>query len=1084
MKLKVLFIDKIKNLKVEGPFLGRSTKTMMLLLLCAFGLFFGQYQKLDHKLEQLIQGSKALGKSPDGARKLSNLAKNLQVDENWVITSKGAEKKYSCIVFTNNPQELQRNGIIIESTLPKFVTVLASVADLEKMKEMKSVISIVAPDFDKVNNDVSRIQAGANLLEQGVLNNTKYTGEGVLVGIYDTGIDWRHPDFRDPADSTKSRILSIWDQTLTATGNEAKPANFSRGVEYTRAHIEDELDGSPTNFVRENDISGHGTHVAGTVAGNGAAYKDGRHRGFATKADIVIVKGGNGSFPQNNTIDAITYFKQVATAHNKPIVFNMSIGGQSGAHDGSGTHEMAIDEFTKSGPGRVAVISAGNDYGKKIHRKITLPAGGAGIFSLDTGKNVAETEILSFYMYGSTNAPLTAKITTPDGGVYFAAPQKTTSFTFANDNFTGTVYNYVSVANQKRYVQVVLKREEKSVEDSKGLYTIELVNDDNKPVDVHGYKISEAVSTVLQGGDDEYIVSQPGNSANAITVAAYVGRLTSYRVKPPAGYTTSNTVAEGIASFSAKGPRADGVLKPEITASGQSVVSAMSRDARLTESSSANIDGKYYKTNQGTSMSAPGVTGAVALLLQANPNLTAEQVKNRLMENARADAATGVVPNSRWGAGKLDIYQAVADELGCQTSETETLTYDEQFYISSEDMNVSNSNTVFAVRFTPTRTGKLGAINFHTGSGTAQDIPVNVEVRTIDPSGNPGTLLAVQKINSLLNDVQRSAWVTFDFTQFGIPVTSGEDFYVTIDASAGTMSLRREKTKLDKRSFYSTDRGVTWMESAEDYRIRAVIYEDQPQIKKLADQNQALTAAVNKGKNYLTTSCDFVAMVEKDASSTLNGNISAKVWVNSAEKTHVSRRYELTPETNPAEASAKVTLYFSQSEFDNYNATNTVKLPTSPTDEAGKANVLVDKFRGVSSDNSGTSASYSGGHTTLQPGANNVKWNPTYQYWEVSFDTRGFSGFFLRTSSSVLSTNDLASAQIMVYPNPVKENLTIDLNSQNGNVNIFDISGKLVQSATIKKAGTLNMSALAKGVYVVEITAENNTKITKKIIKE
>lgn len=274
------------------------------------------------------------------------------------------------------------------------------------------------------------------------------------------------------------------------------------------------------------------------------------------------------------------------------------------------------------------------------------------------------------------------------------------------------------------------------------------------------------------------------------------------------------------------------------------------------------------------------------------------------------------------------------------------------------------------------------------------------------------------------------------------------------------------------------------MESAEDYRIRAVIYEDQPQIKKLADQNQALTAAVNKGKNYLTTSCDFVAMVEKDASSTLNGHISAKVWVNSAEKTHVSRRYELTPETNPAEASAKVTLYFSQSEFDNYNATNTVKLPTSPTDEAGKANVLVDKFRGVSSDNSGTSASYSGGHTTLQPGANNVKWNPTYQYWEVSFDTRGFSGFFLRTSSSVLSTNDLASAQIMLYPNPVKENLTIDLNSQNGNVNIFDISGKLVQSATIKKAGTLNMSALAKGVYVVEITAENNTKITKKIIKE
>ena len=1055
---------------------GGTQKFLTLLFLLAFGLAFGQYQKIDYKFETLIRESKNPSQT---AAKLTSLAKDLQLDQHLVVTSKGAQTMYSGIVYTNNSAALKASGILVQSTLPKFVTVLATIEDLEKMSKMKDVISILSPDFDEPHNDTSRLLAGATLLENGVLNNTSYTGEGVLVGIYDSGIDWKHPDFRDINDPTKSRIVSLWDQTLSKIGSEQSPAGFSKGVEYTRAHIEDELDGTPANFVREKDTSGHGSHVAGTVAGNGAAYPDLRHRGFAPKADIVFVKGGDGSFPQTNTIDAITYFQTVATALNKPIVFNMSIGGQGSAHDGSSAHEVAIDQFSTSGPGRVAVISAGNDYGKNIHKKAELEPNGTANFTLTAGSSTTATAVFSFHMYGSNGNAAVAKLTTPDGNEYLSPPGVTSSHSINDGKFTALVYNYISAANEKRYVQVVITRNSGTTTNSAGIYSIDLTNEGETPMTIHAYKTSEGVATPLTDGDNEYIVGSPGNAASALTVASYIGRSTYFKYSPApgSGYLSGGT-AEGISSFSAQGPRADGFFKPEITASGQTVISVLSSQA-----GASNIDGTYYKTSQGTSMSAPGVTGAIALLLQANPNLTAAQVKTRLTENATEDEATGSVPNTRWGYGKLDIYQAVADELGCETSETESIAYDQQFYVSSQDMNTTSANNMFAVKYTPAIIGKIGSINFYTGSGLPDDIPITIAVRTVE-DGLPGAVIASKSYSSLLNEFQRSSWNSVDFSEFGISVTTGQDFYVTIDASAGKMSLRRESNQLDNRSMFSLDNGNTWSPSTADYRIRVLAYEDKPQVKKLATQNESVTFTVAGGKNYVATNCNLVGMVEKMTTNTLAGNVTAKVWLTSPEPTHVARRYEITPATGATTATGKVSLYFNQSEFDAYNATNSVKLPTSPTDEAGKANVLVDKFAGTSSDNSGSIASYTNGFVTLTPSVENVRWNPTYNHWEVTLDTTGFSGFFVRTTSSTLATANVKQDQISIYPNPVKDILNIDLKTQKGSVKIFDLSGKVIKTAEVNKSGAVDVSKLTKGMYIVEITTNDNSKVTKKIIKE
>ncbi|RPH37847.1 hypothetical protein EHM92_01615, partial [bacterium] len=175
------------------------------------------------------------------------------------------------IIHTSDATMLRAAGIRVQSVYHGFITALVRPLDILQLSTMDAVDFIDPGEESFPQMDVSLAETGASLLHAGFFNNTPYKGDGAVVLIYDTGIDWKHLDFRDPTDSTKSRILAIWDQTLTPGSGEFSPAGFSYGIEYTKAQIEDEIDGSPAGYVREADTHGHGTHVAGTAAGNGSA---------------------------------------------------------------------------------------------------------------------------------------------------------------------------------------------------------------------------------------------------------------------------------------------------------------------------------------------------------------------------------------------------------------------------------------------------------------------------------------------------------------------------------------------------------------------------------------------------------------------------------------------------------------------------------------------------------------------------------------------------------------------------------------------------------------------------------------------
>ena len=159
------------------------------------------------------------------------------------------------------------------------------------------------------------------------------SGEGILVGVVDSGVDYFHPDFRNEDGS--SRILKLWDQSIP--GNP--PEGYIRGTEYMKDEIDEALALEETEgrrLVPSRDFSRHGTAVLGIAAGNGRA-SGGVNRGIAYKSDLLVVKMGNAwenSFPRTTELmEGIDYLVRQATQMGKPIAVNISFGNNYGSHE-------------------------------------------------------------------------------------------------------------------------------------------------------------------------------------------------------------------------------------------------------------------------------------------------------------------------------------------------------------------------------------------------------------------------------------------------------------------------------------------------------------------------------------------------------------------------------------------------------------------------------------------------------------------------------------------------------------------------------------------------------------------------------
>ncbi|MEO5999967.1 MAG: S8 family serine peptidase [Chitinophagaceae bacterium] len=935
----------------------------------------------------------------------------VQATEGFISKNKPPEKRYECIVYTVNAKALVDNGIVLNSVLPTIVTAWVTSEQIVQMSLMPQVKYIESPKTNYLHNDVAVGSSGASLLHQGKLNNTVYKGKNVIVGIYDTGIDWDHFDFRDPVDTTKSRILRIWDQTITAGTSEAPPSGFSYGVEYTQNQINNEIDDTPADVIRERDINGHGTHVAGTAAGNGSALPSKRYTGMAPEADIVVIKGGNSSFSEGRMIDGLTYLKNLATTLGKPAVLNWSIGGQGGAHDGTRPYEMAVDNFTTSAPGRGVVISAGNDNGINIHRSLSLASSG-GLASITI--NVPDTtaaDVFEYTMYANDNSDISFAITTPGGLAIIANAGEDVNFPVLDSSFSVSMTNRIDPANNNRMVAVYVFRNVGYTKKPTGTWTLTLVNNSTNTLTMHGwldYRNSAFSATSLVGGNSDYLVSSPGNATTAITAASYTAKNNWYSNVVPGAYTYPAVRQDSISSFSSRGPRRDGILKPELAAHGQVVISSLSSDAAAGFSPAFITEANKYVVEQGTSMAAPGITGAVALMFQANPNAYMTQVKGYLTSTANKDVMTelnGATPNATWGYGKLDVFKAASLLFGCGPAEHRTYKYDSST-INAQEFGTSFTTQRVALMFTPDINGKLGGVFFHPSTTLTT---LFIEVRT-NVGGTPGVLLGTLNVDS--GRISRYAFNYIDLSILNISITSGTDYFIVIARAASSISswsLRGETLSIDGRSFLSLNAGVNWSAAGIDYKIRPVVYNNGQMPGNIASINSADIRSINTSNQFINSNCELITEVVTGGINPVNGIVTGRVWIEGsvpqyADRPYVQRHYEITPPSGQEASTARVTLYFKQVEFDMFNSNpgSTFNLPTGPTDAIGKANLRISKFSGSSSDNTGLPNTYTGSITLIDPADGDITWNAETSRWEISFDITGLSGMIVQASTGVL----------------------------------------------------------------------------------
>jgi minor extracellular serine protease Vpr len=574
-----------------------------------------------------------------------------------------------------------------------------------KATQVPSLQSIVPPSSFKPPSDhpVTNAKTSSTVVHSpAAFNAGGLTGKGVIVGVIDTGIDWRHEDFMKQ-DGT-SRILYLWDMTdnsfETSSGKIGSQPPILEGGNvpgpgtlYTNKQINDALQGQ--SAVNSSDNFGHGTVTAGTAAGNGRATANGvpagTYMGVAPQADLIIVKAGDcGSF-DDSYILGTKWIAQVAQERRQPVVINHSLGGHFSPHDGSEAAEQLMNKISGAGkPGTVLTVSAGNEGKYSLHgtgRFGPRRPGQADIDGAPLEVSISQRTKNQTWLNGYFD-------TRDDWGLVVRG-----SGSFLVDQIGRPFNLYIFKVKDEIKVQLPDGVKEPDYFDELAdliLNKSRLAAPGEKtdrlwfPLPPGNYFVwgFGATGRVVSGSFDLYtpfytqgsftigavkrmMVGSPGNAANVITVGSYDFRLAWEN--QPGGQTIYNLSLERISDYSSPGGRRDdGIFKPEITAPARYTISSMSSEAKpgSTACQGQNMgtagwtavtrDGKHMAWS-GTSAAAPYVAGVIALMLQKNPNLDAAQIKNILIKTARSDHKfVGTVPNPEWGYGKLNPSAALS----------------------------------------------------------------------------------------------------------------------------------------------------------------------------------------------------------------------------------------------------------------------------------------------------------------------------------------------------------------------------------------------------------------------------------------
>lgn len=470
------------------------------------------------------------------------------------------------------------------------------------------------------------------------------------------GITYTNACFKDRAGTT--RILAIWDQTGTpdTDGNWKPPEGFAYGVEYTKADIDEALAADdPYAIVPQRDENGHGTLLASIACGSEDAAAD--FIGAAPLCDIAMVKvkeakqylrdffyipGSTPAYQENDIMAAVVYLEQKARQLQKPLVICLGMGTNNGSHSGGSELEEYLNAVGTLYR-RCVVIASGNEANAKHHfhgmSNVTFGSSGNNARNALQSNPVeveidVENDMPGFYLELWASAPevFAVSVTSPSGrrlpqiAARVAAHQE---YSFVLEG-TSVEIDYRSVG-RTRGDQLVFVRFDKA---ARGIWTLSVYPDTTITGNFHVWLPMKGMlpfDVFFLRPDPDITLTSPSSAQIPITVGGY------------------QVADKGIYMDSGRGFTVNSVVKPDFCAPAVHVQGVGTRG--------------NYVTASGTSVAAAITAGACAQLMEwgifrQNPlSLNSVEIGNILIRGCDRNRDT-VYPNTSWGFGRLNVYQA------------------------------------------------------------------------------------------------------------------------------------------------------------------------------------------------------------------------------------------------------------------------------------------------------------------------------------------------------------------------------------------------------------------------------------------
>jgi subtilisin family serine protease len=490
-------------------------------------------------------------------------------DDSWdlIVRYNGSLEKVK--EFANRVKELNY-GYGIVNVNRMFVDRLADVEEIIYVEKPNSLKFAVLNG--KRDSCVNQVQ---------VSGSSQLFGEGVLVGIVDSGIDYTNDAFIDAEGNT--RIYKLWDQVSDKVYGEE---DINQALKSP----------NPYQVVKSRDISGHGTHVAGIAAGNFATDKN-NNLGIATKSRLIVVKmktPGENSFPSTTSLmEAVDFIVNESNQINQPVAINISFGNSYGSHDGTSLLSTYLDAVV-NGNRTVIVIGSGNEGDSAGHTGGVLKTEKSSSAGRISGESVNVELQVSDYeksfgiqLWKNYADIFSVEIEAPSGIRTPVVLQENyvNKYQLAN-TYVNILYGtprpysrfqeiYISLIPVERFLDsgiwIIRIIPEQIVS---GRYDLWIPNSGGLNINTRFLKPSPYTTLTIPSAADKVITVGAYNSYND-TVASFSGR----------GYTRENEA-----------------VKPDIVAPGVDILSA------------SNTGGTTVKT--GTSMATPFVTGSAALMME------------------------------------------------------------------------------------------------------------------------------------------------------------------------------------------------------------------------------------------------------------------------------------------------------------------------------------------------------------------------------------------------------------------------------------------------------------------------------------